>query len=148
MDRRGDEGSQKGGDGGVAGGAVGGEDGGVRGGPSNGTLGGAGSVAVAAPQLNVTVPFGDGMTPPTLVAGPSQPQYSRAALDARVEGKVIARCVLTPAGVLVQCRIVKSQPYLDDAVLAVLAAQRYTPVLYQGHPQQVYYTLTFRFKLP
>ncbi len=88
------------------------------------------------------------MTAPVLTGGQSQPQYTREAMEAKVEGKVIARCTITLTGTLTDCRIIKSLPFLDQAVLATLAGQRYSPVMYQGHPQSVFYTLTFRFKLP
>ncbi len=52
------------------------------------------------------------------------------------------------AGTLTDCRIIKSLNFLDQAVLTTLAGQKYTPVMYQGHAQSVFYTLTFRFKLP
>lgn len=125
-------------------GVPGGQPGGVPG----GTPGGTGTATVAPPPTNITLPFGEGMTPPSLVGGAAQPQYPREALEAKVEGKVIARCTITVAGTLTDCKIIKGLPFLDQAVLATLAGQRYSPVMYQGHPQSVFYTLTFRFKLP
>ena len=127
----------------------GGVPGGTVGGTIGGTIGGVlGNPLPNAQPTNVTLPFGEGMTPPSLAGGSAQPQYTREAIEARVEGKVIARCTLTTAGTLTDCRIIKGLPFLDQAVLSTLAGQKYTPVMYQGHPQSVFYTLTFRFKLP
>jgi protein TonB len=107
-----------------------------------------GDATAAAQPINVTLPFGEGMTPPTLVGGALRPSYTREALEAKVEGRVVARCTLTADGRLTDCRILKGLPFLDRAVLSTLAEQRYAPVRYQGHAQSVFYTLTFRFELP
>jgi protein TonB len=126
----------------------------VDGGVTDGSAGGAAAAALAgdataAPQpIDVTVPFGEGMTPPSLIGGAARPSYTREALEAKVEGKVIARCTITVDGRLADCRILKGLPFLDRAVLSTLAEQRYTPVRYQGRAQSVFYTLTFRFELP
>jgi protein TonB len=86
------------------------------------------------------LPFGPGMTRPQPLSG-RDPVYTRAARMARVEGTVIARCVITVQGRLEKCRIVKGQPHMDDAVLQALATRRYTPVMYQGHVQAVLYNV-------
>ena len=65
----------------------------------------------------------------------------------RIETR-LARCTITVTGSLTDCRIIKGLPFLDQAVLSTLAGQKYTPVMYQGHAQSVFYTLKFRFKLP
>ncbi|MEO7327819.1 MAG: energy transducer TonB, partial [Minicystis sp.] len=115
-----------------------------------GTLGGTGTGTVipppAPPPTNAVIPFGEGMNRPTLVSG-SPPVYSREAREAKVEGTVIASCVITTSGNLQNCRIIKHLEHMDDAVLAALAQQHYTPVTFQGQPVNVQYTLTFRFKL-
>jgi protein TonB len=108
----------------------------------------AGDTAAAPQRIDATVPFGEGMTLPSLVAGAARPSYTREALEAKIEGKVIARCTITVDGRLTECRILKGLPFLDRAVLSTLAEQRYTPVRYQGHAKEVFYTLTFRFELP
>ncbi len=88
------------------------------------------------------------MNRPTQVAGPTQPPYTREALVARVEGTLIARCVITTTGAVRNCRIIKGLPHLDQAVLQALQQRRYTPVLYNGQPVNVEYTFPFRFKMP
>jgi protein TonB len=118
------------------------------GGTIGGTIGGTVGNPLPPQPTNVTIPFGEGMTRPSLTGGPAQPPYTREAMEAKVEGKVIARCTITVSGTLTDCRIIKSLPFLDQAVLGTLAAQHYTPVMFQGHPQSVFYTLTFQFKMP
>jgi protein TonB len=107
---------------------------------------GAADASPQAPPL-ATVPFGEGMTRPRLIAGEAEPTYTREALAAKVEGTVMVRCTLTVDGTLTGCRILKGLPFLEGAVTSTLARQRYTPVMFQGRPQSVYYTLTFRFRL-
>jgi TonB family protein len=98
------------------------------------------------PEVKV-LPFGAGMTPPRLVAGDSAPVYTRKAREMCVEGRAIARCTITEEGVLTDCYMLKSLPYLDESVLATLGNRRYTPVMYEGRAQRVYYTLPFTFRL-
>ena len=124
--------------GGVPGGVVGGVVGGVPGGVVGGVPGGNASAAL---------PFGLGMTRPQQIAG-AVPQYSREAIAARVEGKVIVRCIITVSGEVRDCKMIKGVPILQDIVLESLRQSRFTPVSYQGHPEAVQYVFTFNFKLP
>ena len=132
---------QPGEDQGVEGGVAGGVAGGVVGGVVGGQLG---SPTPVPKPTNTVIPFGAGMTNPSRIGG-GPPQISKEALAARVRGVVIARCVLGVDGRLTGCRIIKGLPYMDQATLAALAGQRWTPVIFEGHPQAVDYTLTFRF---
>jgi protein TonB len=128
--------------GGVVGGVVGGVIGGVQGGKPGGTIGGVlGGTGTAA------VPFGLGMTRPQQIAG-SQPEYTREAIAARVEGKVLVRCVITVQGAITDCKVIKGVPMLQEISLEALRRSRFTPVMYQGHPETVQYLFTFNFKLP
>ena len=128
------------GGGGVAGGVSGGVQGGVVGGRVGGVLGGTGNGAQV-------LPFGPGMTRPQQIAG-STPTYSREALAARVEGKVLVRCVIQTTGEVKDCQVLKGVPMLTDVVLASLRTSRFTPVVYRGLPQAIQYLFTFNFKLP
>jgi periplasmic protein TonB len=126
------------------GGVVGGVAGGVMGGVVGGTVGGTVGAHGTGTQV---LPFGPGMTRPEQVAG-TPPTYSRDALAARVEGKVLVRCVITIAGEVTNCQVIKGVPMLTEVVLASLAASRFTPVHYRGVPQAIQYLFTFNFKLP
>ncbi|MGZ3458346.1 MAG: energy transducer TonB [Archangium sp.] len=125
-------------EGGVAGGVVGGVIGGVVGGVLGGQVGGTGTDVL---------PFGAGMTRPEKLSGP-QPQYSREALEAHVQGLMIVKCVITTEGNVERCRIIKPLPHMEQAVLDSLYAQRYKPVTFQGRPVQVDYTFNIRLNLP
>ncbi|KYF67720.1 TonB family protein [Sorangium cellulosum] len=109
------------------------------------------AAAPAAPASMVTAPeilrFQDGMTRPVPIEAPAV-VYTREARQARVEGTVLARCVVTTAGNLAGCRIVKGVPHMNEAVLSALAASRYKPVTYQGQPVNVDYVFSIKLVLP
>jgi len=132
--------------GGVAGGVVGGVAGGVVGGVAGGTVGGVVG-GVPGGGGNAAVPFGPGMTRPEQVSGDA-PSYTREAIAARVEGKVLVRCIITTHGEVRDCKVIKPLPMLDEVVLTALQTSRFTPVTYQGRPEAVQYLFTFNFKLP
>ncbi|WPB74870.1 energy transducer TonB [Archangium violaceum] len=125
-------------EGGVAGGVIGGVVGGVVGGVLGGQVGSTGTDVL---------PFGAGMTRPEKMSGPA-PQYTREALEARVQGLMIVKCVITTEGAIERCRIIKPLPHMEQAVLDSLYAQRYKPVTFQGRPVQVDYTFNIRLSLP
>ncbi len=93
------------------------------------------------------VDFGAGMTPPVRLSGPPI-QYTREALAARVQGLLIARCVVTQEGRVQDCRIIRGLPHMDGAVLQALTHWRYRPVHYQGKPVSVKYTFNIRLDMP
>ncbi|ATB47135.1 energy transducer TonB [Corallococcus macrosporus] len=93
------------------------------------------------------MPFGSGMTPPRLMGGAGI-EYTLQALAARVEGTMIAKCVITVRGDVTDCRVIKGLAHMDEAVLEALHSRRYTPVEYQGRPVSVSYVFTLRLKLP
>jgi protein TonB len=129
-------------EGGVEGGVPGGVIGGVVGGVVGGVLGGQ----VGSTGTDV-LPFGAGMTRPDKLSGPA-PQYTREALEARVQGLMIVKCVITTEGAIERCRIIKPLAHMEQAVLNSLYAQRYKPVTFQGRPVQVDYTFNIRLSLP
>jgi periplasmic protein TonB len=138
---------------GQVGGEPGGQIGGTLGGKLGGTIGGTGTAVSSAPAVpttpppsNQVLPFGEGMNRPQLVGGP-EPMFPREAREAKVEGTLLAKCVITTDGALTNCRIIKSLPFLDQPVLDALAQRRYTPVSFQGRPVSVEYVIPFKFKI-
>ena len=91
------------------------------------------------------MPFMDGMTRPVLLSK-VDPQLTREARDANVQGSILAKCVITVAGTLERCRIVKGLPYMDSSVLSALSHWRYSPVMYQGRPTAVEYLVTLKLQ--
>lgn len=125
--------------GGVEGGKEGGVVGGKIGGVEGGVVGGTGTVM----PTNAVLPFGAGMDRPKKLSG-RDPEYSREALAAGVEGMMIVRCIIEIDGKLQDCKVIKSLPYMEDAVMSALATHRYTPVMFQGRPQRVNYTFNIK----
>jgi protein TonB len=116
-------------------------------GSTTGTATGAGTASPRAGNDLTVLPFTDGMTRPKLL-DMVEPQYTREARDASVKGLFLAKCVITTAGTLQKCRVVKGLPMMDQAVLTALARWRYTPVIYQGKPVAVEYVIQVRLAGP
>jgi periplasmic protein TonB len=105
------------------------------------------SGSFGTPTGEDVVPMGPGMTPPRLRAGPPL-AYTREALEARVEGTLLVKCVITREGETEDCRIVKGLPHLSEPVREALEARRYTPVTFQGKPVSVSYLFNVKMQLP
>ncbi|HZR10270.1 MAG TPA: energy transducer TonB, partial [Myxococcales bacterium] len=93
------------------------------------------------------VEFNDTMTPPQKIAGPD-PVYTSQALEKEVEGVMIVKCVVSTQGVVRNCRVMKSLPFMDRAVIEALERRRYSPALLRGQPIEVDYTFKIRLTLP
>jgi protein TonB len=106
-----------------------------------------GGGGLGTPTGEDVIPMPAGMKPPRLVSGP-QLAYTREALEARVEGTLIVRCIITRQGETEDCRVLKGLPHLDESVLGALEARRYTPVTFQGRPVSVIYNFNVKMKLP
>jgi len=121
--------------------AVDGALGGVVGGAPGGEGGGAGEIAPGP------VDYSDEMSPPKLLDGPSL-AYTSEALEHRVEGVMVVRCVLTAEGRVHGCRVLSSLPFMDQEVVAVLEGRRYLPATLRGMPLEVNYTFKIKLRLP
>jgi len=101
---------------------------------------------VLAPS-DTAVEFNDTMTAPSMISGPA-PEYTQEALDRGIEGTMSVRCIVTVAGQVQNCKVLKGLPYMDSAVLRALQSRKYKPATAEGRPVDVYYTFTIRLKLP
>ncbi len=109
----------------------------------------AAAAPAAAPEAPRDVlPFGEGMTRPTLIQSGRPITYTREAIAARVEGVSIVRCVITSEGAVERCKVIKPLPFMEDAVLEHLQSQRFQPATYQGKPVSVGYNFSVRLQLP
>jgi protein TonB len=139
------EGGQAGGvEGGVAGGVVGGTVGGVIGGQIGGVLGGQVGGTVGGGG-NTVIPFGAGMNRPSRISG-ADPTFTREANEAKVEGLALVKCVITTSGSLTGCSMLKSLPFMDQAILSAVSQWKMTPVVFNGRPVSVMYTIPIRLK--
>jgi len=120
------------------------------GGTGHGIVGGAPEGDGAAPSPGPSAPrvdFDESMTSPRFQEGPSI-EYSPEALREQVEGLMVVRCIVTAEGRVYGCRVQNGLPFMDEAVLSVLQARRYTPAMRNGSPLEVNYTFRIRLRLP
>ncbi len=116
--------------------------------PGTGTADGTGPGTVFGPEASCATPpcgspGGEGprlLTPdmqaPQLLSGP-EPRYPLAAALEHVGGSLLVRCTVTAEGLVQDCLVLKSLPYLDEPVLKALSARRYRPALQDGQPVSV-----------
>jgi len=73
--------------------------------------------------------------------------YPSIAQTARVQGVVIIEAIISPAGKVVDAKILRSIPLLDAAALEAVRQWEYTPTLLNGVPVSVVMTVTINFQL-
>jgi TonB family protein len=138
---------------GTGSGVAGGVTGGVQGGVSGGVFGGiVGSIAAPppppppAPLPPDTVRVGGNIRPPTKVLD-VKPVYPAEAQDARVQGFVIIEAVIDKDGKVINARVLRSIPILDQAALDAVRQWEFTPTTVNGVPLNVIMTVTVNFTL-
>ena len=75
------------------------------------------------------------------------PVYPDIARAARVEGIVILDCTIDRDGRVIDARVLRGHPLLDEAALAAVRRWAYMPSLLNGVPVPVLMTVTVRFVL-
>jgi protein TonB len=130
-------------------GMPGGIDGGVDYGTDAGILSdiaGAGYYApVGEPAEPVVRAVGD-VKPPRLVRR-VEPDYPAIAREARIEGTVILEATTDVFGRVTGVRVLRSVALLDEAALAAVRQWVYEPLVVNGRPRPVTFTVTVRFML-
>jgi periplasmic protein TonB len=114
----------------------------------NAVVGGAVGGVVGLPAPSPRQEFDEAtMKRPVFVSGPD-PGYTRKALEREVEGLMIVKCVVTLEGRVQDCRVLKSLPFMDSAVVSALERKRYKPATLNGTPIEVDYVFRLNFRLP
>ena len=137
--------------GGVAGGVAGGVEGGVKGGVVGGVEGGVvGGVLGAQEQKKfqgdaIRAAVGD-IKPPKRVKDVS-PVYPDEARKAGIDGVVIVEAKADEQGNVIDARILRSVPALDQAALDAVKQWKYEPMIIEGKPRKAVFTVTVRFAL-
>ncbi|HRI70295.1 MAG TPA: energy transducer TonB [Polyangium sp.] len=99
-----------------------------------------------APEYaNVTIPFGPGMSRPTLIAGLT-PSLPPIAIAKGVTGTWIGRCIITEQGSVEGCEVIKGLPESNEHICQSIQAQKYTPIIFEGKPQRVFYQFKITFR--
>jgi TonB family protein len=74
-----------------------------------------------------------------------KPVYPAMAQSARVAGAVIVEATIGPDGKVIDAKILRSIPLLDQAALDAVRQWEYTPTLLNGEPVPVVLTVTITF---
>ncbi len=98
-------------------------------------------------QAGTAVEFNPSMTAPAMISGPV-PQYTAEAIERGIEGSMQIRCVVTVAGEVRACKVVKGLPFMNAAAVEALQRRKYKPALAKGKPVDVFYTFNIRLQLP
>jgi TonB family protein len=131
--------------GGVQGGVEGGVQGGVEGGVVGGVLGGLPSQEQKEFEKDAVRATGE-IKPPLLIKA-VDPVYPEIARKAQVEGVVILEARTDEKGNVEDARILRSIPLLDQAAIDAVKQWKYEPMLIEGKPQKILFTVTVRFGL-
>lgn len=92
------------------------------------------------------VRVGGKLKPPAKVKD-VKPVYPEAAKSAKVQGVVILEAVIGADGKVVDAKVLRSVPALDQAALDAVKQWEFTPSLLNGKPMPVVMTVTVNFKL-
>jgi protein TonB len=98
------------------------------------------------PVVQEPVRAGAGVKTPVKVRD-VQPVYPAIAQAARVEGVVIIEATIGIDGRLINARVLRGVPLLDQAALDAVRQWEFTPSLLNGKPVPVIMTVTVQFKL-
>ncbi len=131
---------------------MGGEEGGIPGGVDYGDAGGfAGNLigralfAIVGEPEPVVRAVGDIKAP--RLARRVEPDYPEIARQARVEGVVILEATTDVYGRVTGVRVLRSLPLLDAAAVDAVRQWVYEPMVINGRPRPVTFTVTVRFVL-
>ena len=89
---------------------------------------------------------GEKVKPPKLVKE-VQPVYPKEAAKAGVEGVVIMEATTDTFGRIANVKVLRSIPLLDQAAVDALKQWVYEPMIIDGKPMPVVFTVTMRFNL-
>jgi len=92
------------------------------------------------------VRVGGKIRPPTKVKD-VKPVYPDAARSGRVQGMVIVEATIGANGKVIDAKVLRSVPMLDQAALDAVRQWEFTPTLLNGAPVPVVMTVTINFKL-
>ena len=89
---------------------------------------------------------GGKVRPPTKIKNVT-PVYPAAAKSAKVAGMVIIEATIGGNGKVIDAKVLRSVPMLDEAALEAVRQWEFTPTLLNGAPVPVVMTVTVNFKL-
>jgi TonB family protein len=108
--------------------------------PSNGP------VSASSGAANRRVKAGDGVKPPTKLVD-VKPIYPEDARAAGIEGVVILGIVIGEGGSVIETRVLRSIPELDQAAIDAVIQWQFEPTRLKGEPVEVEMNVTINFTL-
>ena len=135
--------------GGVEGGVAGGVEGGVEGGVAGGIVGGIQSEELEKKRHEFrkdAVACKDDIKPPKIIKQVN-PFYPEEARKKGIQGVVILEAKSDEYGRVMDAMILRSIPELDRAAIDAVRQWVYEPLLIDGKPTKVLFTVTVRFQL-
>jgi protein TonB len=130
-------------------GVVGGVPGGVAGGQAGGVLGGvlSSTPAYVPPKPNVQrVRVSQGVTTGMLLKK-VQPTYPPLARQARIQGSVVLKAVISKNGKVENLQVVSGHPMLTSSAIEAVKQWQYKPYILNGQPVEVETNITVNFTL-
>ena len=100
----------------------------------------------AKPEPAKTVVVGGNIKPP-MKTRDVRPSYPPIAQSARVQGVVIIEATISEEGRVMDARILRSIPLLDDSALNAVRQWEFTPTLLNNKAVKVVMTVTVQFSL-
>jgi TonB family protein len=95
----------------------------------------------------VVLPIGSSGTRPPAKVKHVNPVYPAAAREAKIAGVVILEARIEADGRILEARVLRSIPELDDAALEAVKQWEFTPTVINGVPTPVTMTMTIQFSL-
>jgi TonB family protein len=90
---------------------------------------------------------GSGVTPPHLIKSPD-PKYTKAAKEAKIQGRVVLWLIVNAQGMAERVRIQKSlDPGLDRSAAETVSRWKFAPATKDGQPVAVMINVEVNFKL-
>jgi protein TonB len=74
-----------------------------------------------------------------------EPRYPPLAIQARIQGRVLLRAVISRAGLIEHLQLVSGHPLLAQAAIDAVSRWRYRPYLLNGEPVEVETEVTVDF---
>ena len=129
---------------------------GIDGGVPDGIPGGVDNGIISGPVLNILAPLVGDTPEPVAAVGDIRPPrllkkvdplYPDLARESRTEGIVIIEAQTDTYGRVSGARILRSVPLLDEAALEAVRQWVYEPMIVNGRPRGVVFTVSVRFVL-
>jgi protein TonB len=92
------------------------------------------------------VKVGGAVRPPRKVVD-ARPEYPQNARDAKIQGVVILEIVIGENGAVIDTKILRSIPELDQPAIDAVRQWIFEPTLLNGEPVEVEMTVTINFSL-